>query len=102
MRLQSSQAVRRGEQNVEHLLRRAGFGASQDEINAYLRAGFSDTVDYLLRFDRVPDDVDSHIGQPGYIGMTVVGPFIPALNIAHARQRWVFRMVHSKRPLQEK
>src|SRR5829696_2595258 len=103
MRLQSSQAVRHGEQNVEHLLRRAGFGASQDEIDAYLRSGFSNTVDYLLRFDRIPDEVDSWIGRPGYIGMTVAnGPFAPGQNITHARQRWIFRMVHSPRPLQEK
>jgi len=103
MILQTSQHVRRGEQNVEHLLRRAGFGASQDEIDAYLNSGFSNTVDYLLRFDRIPDEVDSWIGTPGYIGMTVVnGPFAPAQNIAHARQRWIFRMVHSRRPLQEK
>ena len=103
MRLQSSQAVRHGEQNVEHLLRRAGFGASQDEIDAYLRSGFSNTVDYLLRFDRIPDEVDSWVGRPGYIGMTVAnGPFAPGQNITHARQRWIFRMVHSPRPLQEK
>jgi uncharacterized protein (DUF1800 family) len=103
MILQTSQRVRRGEQNVEHLLRRAGFGASQDEIDAYLAFGFSNTVDYLLRFDRVPDDVDSRIGTSGYIGMTVVnGPLAPARNITHARQRWLFRMVHTRRPLQEK
>jgi len=103
MPVQNSQHIRRGEQNVEHLLRRAGFGSSQDEIDAYLGFGFSNTVDYLLRFDRVPDDVDSWIGTPGYIGMTVVNPpFAPAQNIAHARQRWIFRMVHTRRPLQEK
>lgn len=103
MPVQNTQRIRRGEQNVEHLLRRAGFGASQDEIDAYLGFGFSNTVDYLLRFDRVPDDVDSWIGTPGYIGMTVVNPpFAPAQNITHARQRWIFRMIHSRRPLQEK
>ena len=31
-----------------------------------------------------------------------VGGFQPNLNIDHARQRWLFRMMHSKRPLQEK
>mgnify|MGYP003693765519 CR=1 FL=1 len=30
------------------------------------------------------------------------GPFVPQSNINHARQRWLFRMVHSDRPLQEK
>ena len=30
------------------------------------------------------------------------GPFSPNTNIEDARQRWLFRMVHSQRPLQEK
>ena len=34
--------------------------------------------------------------------MTTRGTFAPHLNITDARQRWLFRMVHSERPLQEK
>ena len=40
--------------------------------------------------------------QPGYVGTTVSGVFSPQSNITHARQRWLFRMVHTNRPLQEK
>ena len=51
----------------------------------------------------IPDDVDSKIGQPGYVGMTISGPRSRRTsNITDARQRWLFRMVHTKRPLQEK
>ena len=93
---------RRVEPVIEHLLRRAGFGASQEEIDAYRAMGYAAAVNRLTNFESVPDSVDSFIGTPGYIGMAVVGPFIPAQNITHARQRWIFRMVHSQRPLQEK
>jgi len=51
---------------------------------------------------RIADDVDSLIGVPGYVGITAPGGFAPTTNIAHARQRWLFRMVHSPAPLQEK
>ena len=93
---------RRVEPLIEHLLRRAGFGASQEDIDAYRAMGYGGAVSHLVNYESVPDTVDSLIGRPGYIGMTVAGPFIPAQNLAHARQRWIFRMVHSPRPLQEK
>ena len=93
---------RRVEPVIEHLLRRAGFGASQEQIDAYRAMGYGAAVHRLVHFEDVPDTVDSFIGTPGYIGMAVVGPFAPAQNLTHARQRWIFRMVHSERPLQEK
>ena len=42
------------------------------------------------------------IGKPGTVGITARTAFLPAENITDARQRWLFRMVHSSRPLQEK
>src|SRR6185295_2601542 len=33
---------------------------------------------------------------------TATGGFQPRTNITHSRQRWLFRMVHTQRPLQEK
>ena len=58
----------------------------------------------LLSFERVPDDVDDRNRTPGYVGVTAraAGGFQPLTNIDDARQRWLFRMVHSERPLQEK
>lgn len=93
---------RRGEQVIEHLLRRAGFGASQDEIERYNDMGFGAATRSLLNYEDVADTVDDLIGRPGYLAVTATGGFVPATNIAHARQRWLFRMVHSPRPLQEK
>ena len=99
---QNVRTSRRVEPVIEHLLRRAGFGASQEEIDQYIALGYQRTVARLVNYESVPDDVDSFIGRPGYVGITVNGAFVPSLNIAHARQRWIFRMVHSQRPLQEK
>ena len=92
------------EQHIEHLLRRAAFGAVEEEVTHYAAMPFNAAVDRLLSFERVPDDVDAKIGAPGYVGVTAraAGGFQPATNIDDARQRWLFRMVHSQRPLQEK
>lgn len=59
-------------------------------------------LDLLTGFEQVPDDVDEKIGQTGYVNVMVRGTFAPNTNITDARQRWLFRMVHSGRPLQEK
>ncbi|MBI4887875.1 MAG: DUF1800 domain-containing protein [Acidobacteria bacterium] len=88
---------------VAHLMRRGGFGATPADVARFEAAPVSAVVDYLVDYDRVPDDVDSKIGQSAYVGVTAgAGAFSPDTNIEHARQRWLFRMVHSQRPLQEK
>jgi uncharacterized protein (DUF1800 family) len=92
----------RREPQIEHLLRRAGFGGSLDEIDVYSELGIAATTAVLLDYEQLPDDVDSRIGQPGSVGITARGAFAPNTNITDARQRWLFRMVHSRRSLQEK
>src|SRR5262245_37479031 len=92
----------RREQQIEHLLRRAGFGGSPNEVDLFAEVGVRGTIDLLVFYDQFPDDVDAFIGQTGYVGVTVRGTFVPHQNITDARQRWLFRMVHSDRPLQEK
>jgi len=90
------------DRQVEHLLRRAGFGARPDELSLFREMSISQAVDVLVNYDSLVDDVDALIGKPGYAGTTVNGVFSPQSNITHARQRWLFRMVHTNRPLQEK
>jgi uncharacterized protein (DUF1800 family) len=92
----------RREQLIEHLLRRAGFGATLEEIDAYAELGYLGTVEKLLAADQVPDTTDDNIGKPGYVGVTTRGQFMPRTNITDARQRWLFRLVHTDRPLLEK
>ena len=93
------------EPELEHLFRRAGFGATEEEISGYTRQGllaFTSAAARLLNYSAMPDDVDSFIGRAGYVGITARSGFAPNTNITDARQRWLFRMVHSQRPLQEK
>jgi uncharacterized protein (DUF1800 family) len=87
---------------IEHLLRRAGFGARSDEVERLGRYSVAQAVESLLDYESVPDDVDEHIGEAGYSGMTSPGGFAPGARITDSRQRWLFRMVHTNRPLQEK
>jgi uncharacterized protein (DUF1800 family) len=87
---------------VEHLLRRAGFGVGAAETARYNRLSFLAVVDDLLNFDPAQADVDANIGTPGYVGITTKGQFSPNQVINDSRQRWLFRLVHSPAPLQEK
>jgi uncharacterized protein (DUF1800 family) len=87
---------------IEHLLRRTGFGARQDELDVYRAESFNGAITRLLEYERIADAVDDRIGTPGYVGITTRGPFAPASVITDARQRWLFRLVHTDRPLQEK
>jgi uncharacterized protein (DUF1800 family) len=90
------------DESIRHLLRRAGFGASPQELSYYNDIGRSATVEMLIDYEQFDDDVDAFIGQAGYVSVTTRGTFSPNTVINDARQRWLFRMVHSARPLQEK
>jgi uncharacterized protein (DUF1800 family) len=90
------------DRQIEHLLRRAGFGARPDELATYGQMSIGQAVDTLVNYERIPDMVDSLIGTAGYVNTTIRGQFAPQSNIVDSRQRWLFRMVHTDRPLQEK
>jgi uncharacterized protein (DUF1800 family) len=88
---------------VEHLLRRAGFGPNPADLQRFATASLPTVVDYLIEYQRQPDNVDSFVGRSEYVSVTTRGGvFAPDTNIEDARQRWLFRMVHSERPLEEK
>jgi uncharacterized protein (DUF1800 family) len=87
---------------VDHLLRRAGFGAGPAEITTFSRMSASAAVDYLVDYEGRPDDVDARIGRPDHARVVSKEVFSPDLDIDDARQRWLFRMIHTRRPLQEK
>jgi len=91
-----------GDALLDHLFRRAGFGASAADLQAVAGMSYAAAVDYFVDYDKQPDDVDSKIGLPDYVSVTTRGQFSPNTNIDDARQRWLFRMVHTRRPLQEK
>lgn len=78
---------------IAHLLRRAGFGASQQELDRFEKMGLTATVDYLLNFEEVDN--------------SALETRLQALNLdlskAPDMQRWwLLRMIYTQRPLQEK
>ncbi|HXG87554.1 MAG TPA: DUF1800 domain-containing protein [Vicinamibacterales bacterium] len=92
----------RGDRTLEHVLRRIGFGASTADLARYSGASLGSVIDNLLNYEQEPDDVDDHINKPEYVSVTTRGQFAPNTVVNDARQRELFRMVHSRRPLQEK
>src|SRR5262245_35765728 len=90
------------DRQTEHLLRRAGFGGSEYEVSWLSELSYAEAMTMFVNYEQFPDDVDTFIQKPGYMGVTARGEFLPNANITDARQRWLFRMVHSQRPLVEK
>ena len=78
---------------IAHLMRRAGFGARYDEIEALAEQGYDATVDWLLNPVGEPETDDDitlrftpmHVDPQGFVG--------PA-------SRWLYRILNTRRPLE--
>ena len=81
-----------------------GFGASPQDLAYWAGSDIGLVIDRLLNYETQPTDIDTKIGDAAYVGITTTSgrPFSPNTAINDARQRWLFRMVHSPRPLEEK
>lgn len=87
-----------GRQDVElmaHLMRRAGFGATRDEIDTYVAKGYEETVDNLLS-----------PGDSTWMGDYMIRRFdheaSGMINHRGAARSWLYRMITTSAPLQEK
>ena len=80
---------------MAHLLRRAGFGASRDEIERRAEDGYDATVEWLLNPDDQPE-VDEYLLYRYHPDSERP----PKVN--HASVNWLYRMVNTERPLEEK
>ncbi len=80
--------------NVAHLLRRAGFGGTLDEVATLAAQPWDTTVDQLLDFSSAPTDT-----QPAYLTDDSVGDWQKEYQL---QQWWLDRMATSTTPLQEK
>ncbi len=81
---------------IAHLMRRAGFGASREELEERLDVGYEETVEDLLHPERQePVDIYEFLRyhhmqwKPGTLGGV-------------GQVSWVWRMINTKAPLQEK
>ena len=80
---------------MAHLMRRAGFGAPRDELEARVAKGYEATVEELLHPEEQPD-VDLYMMKrylPEYGEMS---------GIESNQRSWMYRMINTGRPLQEK
>ena len=76
---------------MAHLLRRAGFGATREELEAYAAQGYDEVVEDLVDIERCPP-VDEDILH------RYIGGESPQIRVG----TWIYRMINSKRPLEEK
>ena len=80
---------------MAHLMRRAGFGAAYEEVEARAAKGYEATVEELVHPEEQPD-----------VELDVLERYFPdfddLLGIESSAQYWTYRMINSKRPLQEK
>jgi len=82
-------------QALAHLYRRAGFGATRDELDAALAKGYEATVEELLH-PEVQPDLEYDLLFRYYIDMKEARQIDPAQSL------WVYRMINTRRPLEEK
>src|SRR5437660_4683136 len=80
-------------QQAGHLLRRAGFGATPDELASYTSLGFAGAVDRLLNYHQVSDDAMENRLKALNLDLT---------NPANQQRWWLLRMAWTQRPLLEK
>jgi uncharacterized protein (DUF1800 family) len=89
---------------MAHLLRRAGFGASQDELSVYLQLGWDAAIDRLVNYDQVPNDAVN--AQADAAEQKILADWDHAkMNqppLAGYQQLWLTRMLTTARPLEEK
>jgi hypothetical protein len=80
---------------MAHLMRRAGFGAPYSEIEARAAKGYEATVEDLLHPEAQPD-------LPNDIMMRYKAEWLNKNALEGQQEEWVFRMINTKRPLEEK
>ena len=80
---------------MAHLMRRAGFGVTRDELEAHVARGYEATVEELIHPEGQPD-----------VDLPLMARYRPEYgdwaNLESNQQYWVYRMINTGRPLQEK
>ena len=82
---------------MAHLMRRAGFGATRDELENYVAKGYEATVEELLQDESATEVLeDEDIIRRYHVDGSCVR------RTESAQWYWLYRMIHTKRPLEEK
>jgi uncharacterized protein (DUF1800 family) len=80
---------------MAHLYRRAGFGATRDQLEAAQARGYAASVDELLHPENAPP-LEEDLIYRYYPDMKESRQIDPAQSL------WVYRMINTQRPLEEK
>ena len=80
---------------IAHLMRRAGFGATRGELEERSTKDYEEIVEDLLHPARFPD-VDDDVIMRYYLELNN-SDYVEPWN-----SRWIYRMINTQRPLQEK
>ena len=82
---------------MAHLMRRAGFGATREELDRYVAKGYDATVEELIN---PPDDMPAGdmIGLLRYMPNCLLPGGVPQ----PGQYNWMYNMITTKRPLEEK
>ena len=83
---------------MAHLMRRAGFGATRDELEAYCAKGYEATVEELLYLESQP----SWEEEKEDLARRYMPEYWELGAIEANQQYWVYRMINTPRPLEEK
>ena len=82
---------------MAHLLRRAGFGATREELEAYVAKGYEETLEELLQPENAPPALQDEDLFKGYhVDSNSL------LTVDSCQAYWLYRMINTKRPLEEK
>jgi uncharacterized protein (DUF1800 family) len=87
---------------VAHLLRRAGFGYSVADLDAYAKLGVQGAVDALLSYEQVDDSaLEARLAG---MDLKLRSTFEPEVRytLGDMQREWLLRMIYTRRPLQEK
>ena len=105
-RKQASPAIEWNQKNAAHLMRRAGFSASPEELKLLLDQGFETTLDQLLHPESVQDSqVDAVLGlehSPNHHPFRLGPAGNRRVFLVGYQDLWLYRMALSKRQLLEK
>ncbi len=80
------------EANIAHLLRRAGFGGTQSDIQYYGSLGLTAAINQLLNYETITDPIENQLNSMNF----------DFTKFADMQRWWILRMLYTKRPLQEK
>ncbi len=83
---------------MAHLLRRAGFGATRLDLEAYCAKGYEATVEELLH----PENQPSWEEDNEDLEFRYFLEYKDHQSLEHIQAKWVYRMVNTKRLLEEK